>query len=400
MKTLGVELDDSNQLGTLMRENTQTATMENLSSDIIQEIFTRLPIKSVLQCRKVCRFWRYLLGKPKTGMLFADFPKYYSLVDLYYGEPPWEIVNFNPNEASEYFNKIVTQLSNVDTKFYSFRLIGSCNGLVCYKACDPNFGHVMYIFNPITGERIRVQDMSVDEYFQCVGFGYCHSTDEYKVVRIRYLENGKDCIQVYTLGDGNGWRDIKEIDYTSYMFQGFGVFANGALHWLDERSNFDIVAFNLTDGILRSLPSPPCHIPVGSYYNINLGSLGGNLYLCLRYIKRGEHMTDIWVFKKRNMNNCRRGTRINERTCFNSFTWIKVFSRKWESSLTQKCQLLSLSKSEILLWKNGSLMSCDPKDKTSKIIWYVEGPRPEVQLIPHMNSLVSLKDLGEELVDC
>ncbi|XP_026432315.1 F-box protein At3g07870-like [Papaver somniferum] len=374
--------------------------MENLSSDIIQEIFSRLPVKSVLQCRKVCRLWRSLLEKPKIGMLFADFPKYYRPVELYYGEPPGEMVNSNCNKASEYFNKIVTQLSHVDTNFFSFRLVGSCNGLVCYRACDPKFGHVMYIFNPITGERIRVQDMSVDEYFQCVGFGYCHSTDAYKVVRIRYLENEEQHIQVYTLGDGSGWRDIQEIACTSYMFQGFGVFANGVLHWLNKRSNCDIVAFNLTDGKLRSLPSPPCHIPAGSCDNINLGSLEGNLYLCLRYKNRGEPMMDIWVFKKRNMNNCRRGTRTKEHTFFNSFTWIREFSRKWESSLTQKCQLLSLTKSEILLWQDGFLWACDPKDKTSKILWCVEGPRPEVQVIPHMNSLVSLKDLGEELVAC
>ncbi|KAI3892508.1 hypothetical protein MKX03_018069 [Papaver bracteatum] len=112
-------------------------------------------------------------------------------------------------------------------------------------------------------------------------------------------------------------------------------------------------------------------------------------------MKQGEPMMDIWLFKEKNMKNCRRSTRLKERTYCNSFTWFKLFSRKWDS--LSKCELLSLTKSEILLWQNGVLSCYDPK--TLKKIWYAEAAKEFIyQAVPHMHSLVSLKDIGEKLV--
>lgn len=209
-------------------------------------------------------------------------------------------------------------------------LVGSCNGLVYYE-CSGG----ICISNPITGERIRVPDKG--EYFVTyrLGFGYCHLTDAYKVVRIREVDPYKQDVQVYTLGDGRGWRDIQDI---TYWFQESGVFINGALHLLS-RGHGDIVAFDLTSEAFRSLPSP-CHIPYHSYKHTNLGSLGGDLYLWHSNMEQSEPMTDIWVFRNKNLNNCRDSTRLQEQTYLNSFTWIKVISRIWGAPLTQERKLL------------------------------------------------------------
>ncbi|XP_026432652.1 uncharacterized protein LOC113330012 [Papaver somniferum] len=42
--------------------------MENLSLDLVFEILNRLPVKSFLQCRRVSKIWRNLLGKSKTAI--------------------------------------------------------------------------------------------------------------------------------------------------------------------------------------------------------------------------------------------------------------------------------------------------------------------------------------------
>lgn len=76
-------------------------------------------------------------------------------------------------------------------------------------------------------------------------------------------------------------------------------------------------------------------------------TLEGDLCLCLPDVKQGEPMMDVWVFKKKNINNCRRSTRLKARSYINSFTWIKVFSNKLDSG--SKCQLLSLTATEIIL---------------------------------------------------
>lgn len=43
------------------------------------------------------------------------------------------------------------------------------------------------------------------------GFGYAKSTNEYKVVRIHYLDFMEGNVQVYTLGGGRGWRAIGKV---------------------------------------------------------------------------------------------------------------------------------------------------------------------------------------------
>ncbi|KAI3890706.1 hypothetical protein MKX03_023129 [Papaver bracteatum] len=278
--------------------------MDKLNSDLLLEIFTRLreeDIKSVLQCRKVCKLWRRLLGKPKIGMLFARSPRYRyddSDMEIYYKEQPSEIINLNFTEEQQKFVEIVTKTCK-DDPMSGFKIIGSCNGLVCYRNYEGGLGDVLYIFNPITGERIQFP--GTGKYYMCAGFGYCHSTDTYKVVKSCRIKNCKKQFQVYTLGDGSGWRVIPEFTYT---FLESGVYVNGALLWLNGYSkdsgvrldgdvlwengysNTDIVAFDLADETFRSLPSPPCRIPFNYCTHVNLGSLGQHLYVDLHYKKR------------------------------------------------------------------------------------------------------------------
>ncbi|XP_026433864.1 putative F-box protein At1g33530 [Papaver somniferum] len=370
--------------------------MENLSLDIVSaEIRSRLPIKSILQCRRVCKVWRSLFQEPKPGMLFTKFPSnFVGCTQLYYRElssapPRVSLIGDQQN-----FHTRVTKIGDINITVRYFSLVGSCDGLVCYKTYQPvlrgvyidELRDVMYIFNPISGERVRLRKSA-------------------QVVNICSVTKSGIRVQVYTIGDGRGWRE-KEFTYDPYTLIGAGVYANGALHWLNIATKGDIVAFDLTDETFRTLPSPPCRILSSSfsssYRNLYLGlstknklhlaSLGGNLCLCC--INRGGRM-DIWEFKKK------KPMTMSLRSARNSFTWIKVFSKNWDLELFNwNCQL-SLTEGEILLWQNGVFSCYDVKNTSAEKLWYVQGPQGEdVQAIPHSNSLVSLKGLGEELVGC
>ncbi|KAI3851106.1 hypothetical protein MKW92_050133, partial [Papaver armeniacum] len=123
--------------------------MENLTSDIVREILSRLPktetgFKSVLQCREVCKLWENLLGKPKTGTLFTKSSQdIRGPVKLYYREQSCEMVT---EEGKQNFDKVTTEMGVIGD-MSSFNMVGSFNGLVCYETQE-----VIYIFNPITGE--------------------------------------------------------------------------------------------------------------------------------------------------------------------------------------------------------------------------------------------------------
>ncbi|XP_026419432.1 F-box protein At3g07870-like [Papaver somniferum] len=130
----------------------------------------------------------------------------------------------------------------------SYSILGSCNGLVCFKCKFHN--EPVYICNPITREYIvlpRVVGLDL-----LTGFGYCPSTNEYKVVTIGWRN-----ILVYTLGSGGiGWRNVKHMDRDIISRRQIGEFANGSIHWVDKRGT--IFVFNLADEELHRLPTPPC----------------------------------------------------------------------------------------------------------------------------------------------
>ncbi|XP_026409012.1 F-box protein At3g07870-like [Papaver somniferum] len=205
-------------------------------------------------------------------------------------------------------------------------MVGSCNGLVCYLAlCKSAFGYYydpIYISNPITGEYVYLPTFNffkpVEGYFSC-GFGYHHSTNEYKVVRIfREFFISHNCcsyVQVYTLGSGRGWRDIGRVDLR--LSPEAGVCANGTLHWF-EKHDKQIVDFDLAEEKFE-LISLPTLFPTVSYYSCPdtfLKLLGG--YMCVvhtddagkedrfihilekkkKYIKKQHEFKYVWSWRK------------------------------------------------------------------------------------------------------
>lgn len=143
---------------------------------------------------------------------------------------------------------------NLKPPYEEYSLIGSCNGLVCFRGWDIHETWVIlncgpYICNPITRECIMLPT-SKGEKDWWVGFGYVISTDEYKVVRISESagsESKVGIVQVYTLGSGDGWRNVGTIDINMRrMSQYAGAFANGAIHWVSKDVSV-VLAFNLAD---------------------------------------------------------------------------------------------------------------------------------------------------------
>ncbi|XP_026379809.1 F-box protein At3g07870-like [Papaver somniferum] len=268
------------------------------------------------------------------------------------------------------------------------------------------------ICNPITGEYVFLQrvDGAIDVKRKVLkfGFGYLHSSNEYKVVRI-------DCnlktIYAYTLGSGVGWRIIKDkrpyLLQSSSIFCNGGIFANGAIHWLESIKAWENqnVAFDLEDEKFKSVPSPPWE-----YYHAltNLALLGGNLCVVSRCTCDYERRLDIWAFKKAVINDTRalHPTVVVQEYYNNMWSWNKEFSiptvyTRWyiPFAITESNELLLLiteyssNKSEPIY-----VYCYDPNTSTlskSSHTYHrnTGGKCPEI--IPHLNTLVSLKELGE-----
>ncbi|XP_026387760.1 F-box protein At3g07870-like [Papaver somniferum] len=241
----------------------QMCMVNRIPSEILMEILSRLPTDSILQCRQVCRPWENITHHPSfadmhphqllhlngksyschssvigamvdVGLLFCfRFPRELGF-QLYYGE-----YGSQPNRK-------LRRINQPSMNYHS--IVGSCNGLICFSEMNLSTSvkfEPVCICNPITREYVnlaRLLEVKGENKLDSMvcDFGYHHSIEKYKIVKINYIE-GKPLgqVQVYTLGDGSGWSDVGETNYSlqfskdtwrgaSYRRSPLGAFANGA----------------------------------------------------------------------------------------------------------------------------------------------------------------------------
>ncbi|XP_026428078.1 F-box protein At3g07870-like [Papaver somniferum] len=265
--------------------------MENLPACILGNILDRLPIETALQAKRVCKTWKMILHckTDKIGLLLilsyhSDGEK---KNELFYGDYNrgklicryrYDAIDGMEDEKSIMGNNYVDGM------------LGSCNGLVCFqRRQDHCFGQPFLVCNPLTGEIVYVRPYTnTAATSQIRGFGYCHTTNEYKIVRMymdcydtrKYYLDCKDpnnyTVQVYTVGGGI-WRNKQSINFEKIAKKesihispeyAAGIYANGAIHWLHRRISYleyedyttavdyKITAFDLENENFQIIPLP------------------------------------------------------------------------------------------------------------------------------------------------
>ncbi|KAL6194109.1 hypothetical protein ACLB2K_035193 [Fragaria x ananassa] len=304
-----------------------------LPDNTIFDIHCRIPIKTLIKCRRVCNPWRSLLSDPLfTKGLFARTPACHLVraMGRYY------LLNFNDASTPNGVTALQTRFLNSSDGF-----VGSCNGFLCLYNKERNrLG--FFISNPITGESLALpkamkpndpppiycgpsadaithenlafldsfRPKSVEELvFQscsAFGFGFSPISDVYKVVvftksrlfevkspREFRLSRGPEKVTVLTVGSGS-WRHIEDSVMGEFDHQS-GIFLNGYLHWIGRTtlvgSRF-IYAFCIESESFKELPLPPWTVD-SNKTRCNLGVLNG----CLSIIVDLDCNVNVWVMK-------------------------------------------------------------------------------------------------------
>ncbi|XP_026410897.1 F-box protein At3g07870-like [Papaver somniferum] len=396
-----------------------------LPNEIFLDILYRLPIGSISECKQVCKKWCEKIRNPCFSKLVFKTPDdnkvsflFLTLDDdsqLYHGS-----YSENREPCMEF---TFTDHPPVTQNYSTSAMVGSCNGLVCisipftYNVFDP-----IYICNPYLGERVylprftvKVKNKNNVEVKKTTyldgnivsGFGYTSVTDKHKVVRIYYAA-GQSKGQVYTLGSRRGWRNIGEVSHS--LLRHFdcpivtlnhilddshdefwkicspcrGILASDALHWFNQE--WEIVAFDLVKEEFSLLPPQPC--PGATMENfLTLQVLEGRL--CVASSHGGVRL-DIFSFKKETSE----WENMFSIACL-SDQFMDIY---WPISLTLSGKLLLRSNYQNLFCydpQTGELKKQMDLDKGT-----YRGPSyheyPKIEAIPHMNSFVSLKALGEK----
>jgi F-box interacting protein len=301
-----------------------------------------------------------------------------------------------------------SQKLNIDFKPYydKFGVVNSCNGLLCL--CCPSDGHPLTICNPVTGEFIRLPEATINTHDKRsrpnmlgqVGFGFQPKTNEYKVIRIwdRDVRRGNGWVfdrlvlEINTLGTPS-WRNAEvdpQLSIGSDLSICYPTCVNGAIHWIRFKDHEkSILCFCFENERLQSFPSPPLfqNHNNGFRHNhlVHMGELGGLLYICdtsffhdvAMWVMNEYGIGESWT-KVYNINTLVSPLGRPDSQCYGLCWPVEHFEEGAAILLHHSCDFL---------------IYYEPKKHGFKV-FQIHGTSSEFfEIIPHVPSLISLKDV-------
>ncbi|KAI8537931.1 hypothetical protein RHMOL_Rhmol09G0062500 [Rhododendron molle] len=221
----------------------------HIPHEIIFDILSRLPVKSLLRFRSVCKPWLSLISNPQFAKTHLGTKSYQGGDDdddfthhrlVLITHPSHNVTGLKTYSLETLRSVLESQQweSAVDLDYLFNDLdqyvvvVGSCNGLICVATRTGT----IYLLNPSTRKSKRLPDSGIKRprhSRDLYGFGFDESNDDYKVVLISHSGGGvsaKRNVMVYTLRT-DSWRQIGGFP-GGVPCNVFGNFLNGLLLWL------------------------------------------------------------------------------------------------------------------------------------------------------------------------
>jgi len=300
-----------------------------LPIELIIQILLRLPVKSLIRFKCVCKSWFSLISQPDFAnshfqLTAATHTNRIQLITPYLESLSIDLES-SLNDDSAFYSPDISSLFEDDDYysssssdrddlmppkyFYKIDFKGSCRGFIllnCYSS--------LRIWNPSTGFHKRVPFTTLDStpdanYFY--GFGYDESTDDYLVLSMSYEPSPSSDGMLSHLGifslRANVWSKIeggKLLPYSQDSILNLvESLSNGALHWLAYRDDISIrviVGFHLIERKLLELRLPN-DIVYGPSSVYELWVYKG--CLALWDLSSDKGAVEIWVMEKYNVQS-------------------------------------------------------------------------------------------------
>ena len=260
-----------------MKEN----LFANLPLQITIEILERLPIRSIITCKSVCKSWHHLIKGGKLMMPHSQnpclaFAKKNKNAYVVCDESFKPLILFKlPNPHTSFSNRCVRRV-----------IIDSVNGLLLmWLLC---YDH-LFICNPLTKECVKVPlPMNVD-LVPVFGFGVSKISGQYKIL----FGTADSSCYIHTLEgkrERGLWKCIEGA--LGRPTRIYAIFFNGNHHWLTrdlEDKNF-VCCLDLETELITSF-SLPRRLDGEHSHHYRLRHLNQQLYLC---DISDEFRVDIW----------------------------------------------------------------------------------------------------------
>ncbi|KAK9741598.1 hypothetical protein RND81_03G116300 [Saponaria officinalis] len=273
--------------------------MKTIPQELLVNILSRLPAKSVGRCRCVWKPWQTLLSEVDFIKAHLDQTKEFVDNGLLMLISSQSNTMYSASISHNSFNDITALATElgfvVSSEFWTEGMKDDTNKRL--------------LVNPTTK---NVQELPVSPYaldphasFTMYGVGYDHVSDDYKVVTLSYYdtdnEHEPDCtemfVNVYSVRTGT-WKRGESSPYDHAVGHlTAGVFVGECIHWLASRTSdysSAIVGFDLTEEKFHEVPAPSS-IDDDNFVLNRLVVLGGCLTI---FPLRPKKETDIWMMKE------------------------------------------------------------------------------------------------------
>ncbi|CAA2985545.1 F-box/kelch-repeat protein At3g23880-like [Olea europaea var. sylvestris] len=282
-------------------ENKSAYRDKGIPQEIVFKILSRLPVKSLLQCKSVNKVWHALISSPE---FIKEHLNRASNVDnfifhrfMYIKVRPSSRQVLSQSFDFSTFNKVPASLP-LNNQFVNAEVVAYCNGLVLLYMNHER--HLLW--NPSTRNYKEISGLhkniqNIQSYTRLYGIAHDASIDEYTVIsaaRVAHLQNQETIVTVYNCRT-NCCNYITGFPYWIFKNQQ-GAVVNGAPHWLVTHGHGDgegcaIIYFDLSEETFKEVAKPDW-AENGS--ELDLRAFKG--LLCLVHYKRGY--ADIWVMEE------------------------------------------------------------------------------------------------------
>ncbi|XP_030462494.1 F-box/kelch-repeat protein At3g06240-like [Syzygium oleosum] len=299
-----------------------------LPDDVAVEILKRLPAKSLLRFRSVCRSWRSAIDDPRFVALHLS----HSALDA----SNWYLVSVDwCDRLCSLFSEgplALPPLSQIAIPFVTppdcCMIVGSCDGLICVAEISGHgFGRTMYLWNLFTRKHKAVRPSGPEHQFsfmetphEALGFGFDARSNDYKIVRILYvLDDDGRCfggmeprVEIYSLG-AHSWRSLA-CEVPALCQDDPAAFLNGNLHWFaskfgdlgeEEGGYGSIVLFDVAGEVFDEMALPPEEISDADSDALvmSLAVLNNLLAVFISFIKAAvdpelHSVCSVWVMRE------------------------------------------------------------------------------------------------------
>ncbi|KAH6798970.1 hypothetical protein C2S51_035454 [Perilla frutescens var. frutescens] len=285
------------------KENAVENTIGNcvLPQDLMVAILARLPVKSLVRFKSVCKPWFNLFSNPKFIKihhdLFSQAPKTFAMQSHLLKCPSLGI------EPGKKIPAGVLAANPVEI------FLDTCRGLVCLGR--PLFNREIILWNPATNLWKSLPLSKIDfgaAEMVSLGFGCNAEGDDYKVVRIFCLKGKKMKVgvEVYS-SKSDSWKTIGVGFKFKVFYSKNHVIVNGNPHWIaniDEKSKIVegkdsqvLLGFDSTRMSFKILPLPRVEAlgiePVLPFVDWK-GCVGG--LVCVKRDGDWLEWIDVWVY--------------------------------------------------------------------------------------------------------